>query len=141
MMILFFHAARLALIVFDPFLSSHGIAEAYLHSPQGELIIDRHYYDFSSVFFYTDRPALLLNGRFLNLVYGSYAPGAPNVFINDAQWKKLWLSPQRYYLAAKESALPRLRALVGDDRLTQVTAAGGKVLLTNQRLELTASNP
>ncbi len=141
MMILFFHAARLALIVFDPFLSSHAIAEAYLHSPQGELIIDRHYYDFSSVFFYTNRPALLLNGRFLNLVYGSYAPGAPNVFINDAQWKGLWLSPQRYYLAAKESALPRLRALVGDERLNQITASGGKVLLTNQKLELTASNP
>ena len=55
--------------------------------PQGKLIVDHHYYTFSSIFFYTDRDALLLNGRFNNLVYGSYAPGAPNVFIDDAQWK------------------------------------------------------
>ena len=48
--------------------------------PPGKLIVDHHYYTFSSVFFYTNRDALLLNGRFNNLVYGSYAPGAPNVF-------------------------------------------------------------
>ncbi len=30
-------------------------------------------------FFYTNRTAWLLNGRFNNLVYGSYAPGAPEM--------------------------------------------------------------
>ena len=140
MMICFFHAARLALIVFDPFLTSHALAEALLHSPPGELIVDHHYYQFSSLFFYTGRPARLLNGRFNNLVYGSYAPGAPDVFINDEQWKTLWLSRQRCYLAISERNLPRLRALVGDERLTQLAVSGGKVLLTNHELELTASN-
>ena len=47
--------------------------------------MDDQYYTFSSIFFYTNRTALLLNGRNNNLEYGSYAPGAPNVFINDAQ--------------------------------------------------------
>ncbi len=51
------------------------------------MIVEHHYYTFSSVFFYTNRSALLLNGRFKNLVYGSYAPGAPNVFIDDSQFK------------------------------------------------------
>lgn len=141
MMIVFFHAARLALIAFDPFMSSHALAEALLHSPPGELIVDHHYYDFSSVFFYTNRSALLLNGRFMNLVYGSYAPGAPDVFINDAQWKQLWLSPKRYYLAIQAKQVPRLEALVGDQCLKKVTMSGGKVLFTNHELELTASNP
>jgi hypothetical protein len=141
MMIVFFHAARLALIAFDPFMSSHALAEALLHSPPGELIVDHHYYDFSSVFFYTNRSALLLNGRFMNLVYGSYAPGAPDVFINDAQWKELWLSPKRCYLAIQGREVPRLEALVGNQCLRKITESGGKVLFTNHELELTASNP
>ncbi len=87
MAIVFFQAARLAMARFDPFLSSRPLAEALLHAPAGKLIVDHHYYTFSSIFFYTNRSALLLNGRFNNLEYGSYAPGAPNVFIDDAQWK------------------------------------------------------
>src|SRR5581483_8204401 len=93
MMVLFFHAARLAMVVFDPYLSSRPLAEAILKSPQGTLIVDHHYYTYSSIFFYTDRSALLRNGRINNLIYGSYAPGAPNVFIDDAQFKTVWLKP------------------------------------------------
>jgi hypothetical protein len=134
MMIVFFHAARLALVVFDPYLSSRPLAEAIERSPEGRLIVDHHYYTFSSVFFYTNREALLLNGRFNNLVYGSYAPGAPEVFITDAQWRDLWLAPARCYLVAAESALPRLQKLVSPDQLTTVAHAGGKVVLTNHLL-------
>ena len=48
--------------------------------------MDDQYYTFSSVFFYTNRRALLLNGRVNNLEYGSYAPDAPqDVFIDDAR--------------------------------------------------------
>ena len=80
MAVLFFQAARIAMAAFDPYLSSRPLAEALLRAPAGKLIVDHHYYTFSSIFFYTNRDALLLNGRFNNLVYGSYAPGAPNVF-------------------------------------------------------------
>jgi hypothetical protein len=135
MMVLFAHAARLAMVAFDPYLSSRPLAEALQKSPQGALIVDHHYYYFSSVFFYTNSSALLLNGRFMNLEYGSYAPGAPNVFIDDSQFKALWLKPDRSYLVAKESALPRLQALVGNAQLNVVTASGGKLLLTNHPLE------
>ena len=38
MMILFFQAARVALIAFDPFMSSEPLAEAINKSPQGTLI-------------------------------------------------------------------------------------------------------
>jgi hypothetical protein len=139
MMVLFFHAARLALVAFDPDLSSRLEAEALKNSPQGTLIVDRHYYYFSSVFFYANRSALLLNGRFMNLEYGSYAPGAPNVFIDDAQFKALWLKAERAYLVARDSALPRLQPLVGGARLDVVAASGGKVLLTNQPLPRSAA--
>jgi hypothetical protein len=131
MMVLFFHAARLAMVVFDPYLSSRPLAEALLRAPEGKLIVDHHYYTFSSVFFYTNRTALLLNGRFNNLVYGSYAPGAPDVFINDAQWKDMWLGAERCYVVASDYAVPRFEKLVGSAALFPVVSSGGKVLLSN----------
>src|SRR5579863_774863 len=98
MMALFFHAARLALVTFDPYMGSRALAEALNRSPKGRLIVDDQYYAFSSVFFYANRTALLLNGRVTNLEYGSYAPGAPDVFIDDRQFARLWNGQNRYYL-------------------------------------------
>jgi hypothetical protein len=134
MAILFFQAARIAMADFDPFLSSRPLAEALLHAPPGKLVVDHHYYTFSSVFFYTNRTALLLNGRFNNLVYGSYAPGAPDVFIDDTQWRALWLQPDRCYLVITQKAAQRLNKLVDPKLLTVVLASGGKLLLTNHPL-------
>jgi 4-amino-4-deoxy-L-arabinose transferase-like glycosyltransferase len=131
MAILFFQAARIAMAAFDPFLSSRPLAETLRRAPPGKLIVDHHYYTFSSIFFYTNRSALLLNGRFNNLVYGSYAPGAPNVFIDDAQWKMLWLQPERCYLVITREAAERLKKLVEPALLTRVAESGGKLLLTN----------
>jgi hypothetical protein len=134
MMVLFFHAARLALVVFDPYLSSRPLAEALLRSPKGNLIVNHHYYTFSSIFFYTDRTALLLNGRTNNLIYGSYAPGAPPVFIDDARFADLWRENGRWYIVASDTARARLEELVGSGLLTVVAESGGKVLLTNHPL-------
>jgi 4-amino-4-deoxy-L-arabinose transferase-like glycosyltransferase len=134
MMVIFFHAARLAMVTFDPYLSSRPLAEALLRSPQGDLVIDHHYYTFSSIFFYTNRTAWLLNGRFNNLVYGSYAPGAPDVFLNDTQWKDRWLGAQRYYLVAKDEEEGRFERLVGKRALFVVAQSSGKMLLTNRPL-------
>jgi hypothetical protein len=132
MMVIFYHAARLALIVFDPYLGSRPLANSLLEAPPGQLIVDDQYYAFSSVFFYADRRALLLNGRVNNLEYGSYAPGAPDVFIDDAEFARLWRGPERYYLVAAQPALPRLERLVGKPALLIVAFAGGKYLLSNQ---------
>ncbi|MFZ0285775.1 MAG: glycosyltransferase family 39 protein, partial [Terriglobales bacterium] len=131
MMVIFFHAARVAMVAFDPYLSSRPLAEAIEKAPPGTLIIDHHYYTFSSVFFYTDRSALLLNGRYMNLEYGAYAPGVPNVFIDNAQFRDLWLRPQTTYIIAKESAVPRFENLVGRGQLHVLAESGGKVVFTN----------
>jgi len=132
MMVLFFHAARLALVVFDPYLSSRPLAEALLKAPQGTLIVDDQYYTFSSVFFYTNRRALLLNGRTNNLDYGSYAPDAPpGVFIDDLDFQRLWAAPERYYLAAEGPQLPRFEKLVDKRSLRVEKMSGGKYLFSN----------
>jgi 4-amino-4-deoxy-L-arabinose transferase-like glycosyltransferase len=132
MMIGFFHASRLALITFDPYLGSRPLAEALLRSPDGQLILNGEYYSFSSVFFYTGRTALLLNGRVNNLEYGSYAPGSPPVFIGDAQFAELWSKPQRYYVLTDANDLTHLTQIVPTEKLHQIAQSGGKLLLANQ---------
>ncbi len=134
MMVLFYHAARLALVVFDPFLSSRPLAEVVLKSPDGKLIVDHNYWTFSSLTFYVNREALNLNGRYFNLEYGSYAPGAPDVFIDDTRFKSLWTEPQRYYLEAYRANLQQFEDLAGPSHLHFVAESGGKVILTNHPL-------
>jgi len=131
MMVLFFHAARLALVVFDPYLSSRPLANAFLSAPPGKLIVDHHYYTFSSVIFYTNQDPLLLNGKFNNLEYGAAAPGAPAVFVNDSDFKALWISGNRYYLVASKKGKDRIETLVDKEHFEAVATSGGKFLLTN----------
>jgi len=133
MMVVFFHAARLAMVAFDPFLSTKPLAEVILRSPPGKLISAHPYYEFSSVWFYTNRDPLIWNGRYNNLEYGSYAPGAPDIFIDDARMQSLWRSEDRYYVVAEDGQLPRISTVLGQP-LNRVAHSGGKVVLTNRPL-------
>jgi hypothetical protein len=133
-MVIFFQAARIALIRFDAYLGSYPLAKALEQSPPGQLIAANAYYAFSSVFFYTDRTALLLNGRVNNLEYGSYAPGAPKVFIGDNEFINLWAEPQRYYLLSYGTEMTHLQQLVGQTNLHVVAENAGNYLLTNHTI-------
>jgi hypothetical protein len=132
-MIVFFQAVRVALIRFDSYLGSYPLAQSLLASPPGPLVEADAYYAFSSVFFYTDRTALLWNGRINNLEYGSDAPGAPDVFIDDARLESLWSGSGRCYLLAYTD-MPHLEQLVGRASLHVVEENSGNYLLTNHAL-------
>lgn len=134
MMVFFSHAARLAMVAFDPFLSSRPLAEALMQAPEGKLITEGHYYEFSSVFFYANRTGLLITDRRMNLEYGSYSPGALQIFVDNSQFKELWLAPERCYLLAFQSDLPRFEQLVAPVPFNVVATSGGKALLTNSPL-------
>ena len=138
MMVIFFYAARSALVVFDPYMGSYPLAAALGQAPEGHLIVDDQYFAFSSVLFYANRRASLLNGRVMNLEYGSYAPGAPDVFIDDNEFQRLWLTDDRHYVVATLGAVRRFESLVGKHRLHPVASRGGKVLLTNLPLDTRA---
>ncbi len=133
-MIIFFQAARIALVRFDTYLGSYPLAQTLEQSPPGQLIESNSYYAFSSVFFYTNRKALLLNGRNNNLEYGSYAPRAPRTFIDDRDFASLWMGPGRCYLLAYGTEMRHLTQLVGESNLRIVTENSGNYLLTNYAL-------
>jgi hypothetical protein len=137
MMVLFVHAARMALVVFDPYLASRPLAEALNHATRGTLILDNPYYEFSSVVFYAEayhgKRVLILNGRVNNLEYGSYAPDAPrDIFIDDAGFRARWLSPDLYYICVEQPKVESLRDLVGGETLHQVIESGGKFVFANR---------
>jgi hypothetical protein len=70
-----------------------------------------------------------------NLEYGSYAPGAPDVFIDDARFIDLWREPKLRYLLVEGPSVPRIERLVGRDALHLVRTAGGKMLYANRALQ------
>jgi hypothetical protein len=131
MMAVFFHAARIALVTFDPYLGSKPLADALVKSPPGQLIAADAYYAFSSVIYYAKRDALLLNGRINNLQYGSYAPRVPQVFIDDERFRQLWQGSARYYLVIYGSSITGVKKVVGSDALVLVKESGGNYLFTN----------
>jgi 4-amino-4-deoxy-L-arabinose transferase-like glycosyltransferase len=130
MMLAFIQAARLALIKFDPYLSSYELADALKQSPPGQLIEGDAYYAFSATFFYTNQTALLWNGRSANLEYGSYAPNAKRVFIDDDELKTHWFSHERIYLLVWGSDMPHLNDIL-QKRFRVVATSGGNYLLVN----------
>jgi len=131
MMVVFFHAARIAMVTFDPYLGSKPLADAIMAAPPGRLIVDDQYYAFSSVFFHTNRTALLLNGRVNNLEYGSYAPGAPQVFIDDAEFARRWTSGDRYYLCVEQPRVAAIEKLAGKSAMHVIKESGGKFVYSN----------
>ncbi len=131
MLVLFLNAARWAMITFDPYLSSEPLAQVLKQSPKGQVILDNQYYTFSSIFFYAPlERALLLNGRVNNLEYGSNEPGAPAVFLTDAELPARWRVPERHYLFIENPSVERVKPLLGAD-LHLVRTIGGKSLYTN----------
>jgi hypothetical protein len=134
MMIVFFHAARVAMISFDPLLSSKPLADAFLKAPAGTLVAQGHFYEFSSVFFYTGREGLLSTDRRVNLEYGSFAPGAPPSFIEDNDLADLWNADKRCYLFVDGVRLAKYQALLSGARMYPVARSGGKFLFTNEPL-------
>ena len=74
----------------------------------------------------------ILNGRVNNLEYGSYAPGALNVFIDDPAFVERWKSPHRWYVASEDEKSQHLVKLVGQEALHAIAKSGGKTIYTNQ---------
>jgi len=77
----------------------------------------------------------LLNGRVNNLEYGSYAPGAAQVFLTDKDLPGLWKDgAKRFYLTVEKPRLEPVKQLVGADNVVEIFNSGGKYLLTNRPL-------
>jgi hypothetical protein len=128
----FFAAAHLALVRFEPFLTSIRLARTFsqVAAPSDPLLVygDQSYA--SSLIFYSGRQTLLVNGKTTSLLWGSRYPDAPNIFLKDADLLARWHSPQRTFLFVAPDDAPKVKTLLGDEHV--VAESSGKLLLSNQ---------
>ena len=129
LMIVFIECAHIALGVFYPILGSKQFAVAIRQRLQpGELIVcDGEYANASSVRFYTGQQLLILNGRINGLWYGSLFPDAPDIFLDDARFNRLWAGANRVYLVTGD---PKKRDAIAP--AYQLSKAGGRYVLSNR---------
>jgi len=132
MMVIFLGCAHIALEVFYPVLGSKPLAVAIQHElkPGEEIACDGEYANASSVNFYTGQQMLILNGRVNGLWFGSLFPDAPPIFLDDAQFAKLWAGEKRVYLVTgNEKKLEALDKIAPSYALAK---SGGKFVITNR---------
>jgi 4-amino-4-deoxy-L-arabinose transferase-like glycosyltransferase len=132
MMVVFIECAHLALNTFYPILGSKQFAVAIQQRFQpGELIVsDGEFANTSSVRFYTGQQLLILNGRITGLWYGSLFPDAPDIFLDDARFAKLWVGTNRVYLVTSDPKKRDSLSIIAPAYL--LTKAGGRFVYSNR---------
>ncbi|AXC10391.1 Melittin resistance protein PqaB [Acidisarcina polymorpha] len=131
----FLVAAHIALVRFEPLLSSKAIAETINHfsKPEDRLLLYGDQSDGSSVIFYTNRPALLVNGRRSTMIWGSYYPDAPHIFLTDEDLIAMWGRGSQNFLFVPEEWNLHVQSLLGS-RAIEVQRLAGKTLYTDRPL-------
>jgi 4-amino-4-deoxy-L-arabinose transferase-like glycosyltransferase len=133
----FLIAAHIALVRFEPMLSSRAMADTINHLTKGggdaTLILYGDVADGSSLLFYTQRQALLVNGRVSSMLWGSNYPDAPNVLISDADLLALWGSGPRRFLFVPGDVRAHVAGLLGT-RAYLLQELSDKALYTDRPL-------
>jgi 4-amino-4-deoxy-L-arabinose transferase-like glycosyltransferase len=133
----FLIAAHIALVRFEPMLSSRAMAGTINHiAPRGTdatLILYGDVADGSSLLFYTQRQALLVNGRLSSVLWGSNYPDAPRVLISDQDLLALWGAGPRRFLFVPGDARAHVDGLLGR-RAYLLQELSDKALFTDRPL-------
>jgi len=133
----FLIAAHIALVRFEPMLSSRAMADTINRiSPAGTkatLIIYGDVANGSSLLFYTQRQALLVNGRLSSVLWGSNYPDAPRILISDEDLMALWGKGPRRFLFVPVEDRAHVESLLGR-RARLLQELSDKTLYTDRPL-------
>jgi 4-amino-4-deoxy-L-arabinose transferase-like glycosyltransferase len=133
----FLIAAHIALVRFEPMLSSRAMADTINHIAKGggdaTLILYGDVADGSSLLFYTQRQALLVNGRVSSMLWGSNYPDASPVLISDADLLALWGNGPRRFLFVPGDVRAHVAGLLGT-RAYLLQELSDKALYTDRPL-------
>ncbi len=134
---MFLVAAHIAYVRFQPMLSSRAMANTLnrIAAPQDVLMLygDQSYG--SSILFYTQRHAYLVNGRSSSMEWGSDYPDAPHIFLNDAQLLSMWgRGPRKFLFVPPDHNYREHVATLLGKRAYLVQEVSDKELLTDRPL-------
>ena len=140
----FLVAAHSALVRFQPLLSSRTMADT-INSIDGpgtasaggkardQLIVYGDQADASSVIFYTHRQALLVHGRSSSMIWGSFYPDVPHIFIEDPELVADWGHGVRHFLVVPPQWDAHVQALL-QGRLYTLQVVSDRTLYTDRPL-------
>jgi 4-amino-4-deoxy-L-arabinose transferase-like glycosyltransferase len=130
---LFLVAAHIALVRFEPYLSSVSLAKEIARqiSPSDQLMIYGDQALGSSLLLYLQRPIYLVNGRSTSMWFGSNFPDAPPIFLDDNGLRSAWQSPQRIFLFVAAANQTQARAALPPP-VHVVAQSSGKVIYSNR---------
>jgi 4-amino-4-deoxy-L-arabinose transferase-like glycosyltransferase len=128
----FLIAAHVALIRFDPYLSSHVLSQRIetVLQPQDKVLIYGDQALGSSLVFYLNHSVELVNGNTTSMWFGSTFPDAPHIFLNDEDLLSLWNSGTRVFLFVPDEQHKKVDTLLGANKLI-FAESSGKVVYTN----------
>jgi hypothetical protein len=131
-MTVFLIAAHIALIRFDPYLSSHLLASRIQEQvrPEDRVLIYGDQAYGSSVVFYLRHPVELVDGRTTSMWFGSTFPDAPHIFLDDSDLVRLWNSSTRVFLFVPDYERKKVDGVLGANKLVYASSSG-KVVYTN----------
>ncbi|HEV2273606.1 MAG TPA: glycosyltransferase family 39 protein [Acidobacteriaceae bacterium] len=139
---IFLVAAHIALVRFEPMLSSRAMADTinrlagYGGQPEADrkatLMLYGDSSEGSSLVFYTNRRALLVNGRISMMIWGSDYPDVPHIFLSDADLLSMWGTGPRKFLFVPEDSLAHVSSLLGS-RGYVLQRLADKTLYTDRR--------
>jgi 4-amino-4-deoxy-L-arabinose transferase-like glycosyltransferase len=134
MMVVLLFCVHNGLVIFSPELSSKRIALAIqqAYQPGDTIVINGKYEWGSTLNYYTGIELHILNGRDGNLWFGSFFPGAPQVFEDDASFARLWNGPHRVFLFSEDFLADQALAHTDRGRIFVFARQGGKVVLSNR---------
>lgn len=139
----FLIAAHIALARFGGMLGSRPMADtinrisgnaggdASLKS-DAQLIVYGDQGNASSIIFYTQRQALLINGRSSSMIWGSWYPDAPHIFLDDNALLGLWATGARKYLFVTSDDHDHVTSLLRGRPLISLQELADKTLYTDR---------
>ncbi len=137
-MALFLIAAHVAFVRFEPVLSSRSMASIIQSTgkPGNLLLVYDDQSNASSITFYTHRRALLVNGRSSSMVWGSFYPDAPHIFLTDADlvtmWQQARITGQQIFLFVPAEDDAHVRSLLGPSPPYMLKELSDRTLYSNQ---------
>lgn len=134
----FLVAAHIALVRFQPLLSSISMA-AIVNAdgrPGDKLLVYGDQSNASSVLFYTHRQALLVHGRSSSMLWGSDYPDAAPIFAEDADLLRMWRAAgpdgPRLFLFVPVESDEHVHALLGPGALHTLKELSDRTLYSNR---------
>jgi 4-amino-4-deoxy-L-arabinose transferase-like glycosyltransferase len=133
MMIVVLFCVHWGYSIFSPELTSKTMALEIKKGlePEDKIVVNGKYEVGSTLNYYTGRELYVLNGRDGNLWFGSFFPGAADIFLDDQSFARLWNGPNRVFLFTEDYVKDQALQDLDPTAVFVFAREGGKTVFTN----------